>query len=601
MTKLGALRVDFVGDSKDLVAAAATAKASLASVGKQTELVAQKQTKATGNTLKFGNRLGDIGKKSGLAKGGLRNLTFQLQDIIVQMQMGTRMSTIMSQQLPQLGASFGSVGLIIFSVAGALAAVGGLMLATNGEAETLEKGIENLEESMKAYIKTSGDANLTTEEMIEKFGSASTAVREVLAELAKLDGAATASQIETMISALIGFAEVEDRINASLIAQKLGLTSFFKPFISLTKETKDQVIDLADAYARFANARETSEKISAAQSLQSQFVALAEINGEITAEEEEQIRALSEIVIKLNESTLAASGIKTELQQASEFMGAMAQSAGDAADELARFRAVQASLGSGPIGAGRGGAPIGESGAVRQVGGEFIVPDPKKATKKSPLERDLESLKKNLATELELELEHFDNAAETLRSALENELITRQKFEELTERSKEEHLKRMEDLDKTSKKNQINLAQSIFGNLAGLMNSNSKKLFKIGKVAAIGESLIATYKAATKALAEVPYPFNFVAAAAVAAAGLANVAKIQSTQFGGGGGASVGSGSAGGAVAGGAAGAGGGRTSFVGVDLQGEGSIGRGQVRDLISLINDEIEDGAVLGGITVN
>ena len=78
------------------------------------------------------------------------------------------------------------------------------------------------------------------------------------------------------------------------------------------------------------------------------------------------------------------------------------------------------------------------------------------------------------------------------------------------------------------------------------------------------------------------------------------MSKIQSTQFGGGGGGAAGGGAAG--AAGGAGGdVGGGRSSFVQVDLQGEGAIGRGQVRDLIGLINDEIEDGAVLGGITVN
>ena len=81
----------------------------------------------------------------------------------------------------------------------------------------------------------------------------------------------------------------------------------------------------------------------------------------------------------------------------------------------------------------------------------------------------------------------------------------------------------------------------MLGNMAGAMqtfatlsgNSN-KTLFGIYKAFGIAEAGVATYLAATKALAEVPYPFNFAAAAAVTAAGLANIARIASMQPGGG-------------------------------------------------------------------
>lgn len=53
------------------------------------------------------------------------------------------------------------------------------------------------------------------------------------------------------------------------------------------------------------------------------------------------------------------------------------------------------------------------------------------------------------------------------------------------------------------------------------------------KITAGVQAVIATYLAATKALAEVPFPLNFVAAASVTAAGLANVAKIASAHYGG--------------------------------------------------------------------
>lgn len=90
---------------------------------------------------------------------------------------------------------------------------------------------------------------------------------------------------------------------------------------------------------------------------------------------------------------------------------------------------------------------------------------------------------------------------------------------------------------------QLNLAsaKTFFGNMAVLMNTNSKKLFQIGKAAAIAETIINTYAAAMgayKAMASIPYigpALGIAAAAAAMAAGMAQVQNIRSAQVGGGG------------------------------------------------------------------
>ena len=53
----------------------------------------------------------------------------------------------------------------------------------------------------------------------------------------------------------------------------------------------------------------------------------------------------------------------------------------------------------------------------------------------------------------------------------------------------------------------------------------------VSKRLAQATALIDTYAGANKALAASPPPFNFIAAAAVVAAGLANVANIESQKF----------------------------------------------------------------------
>lgn len=73
--------------------------------------------------------------------------------------------------------------------------------------------------------------------------------------------------------------------------------------------------------------------------------------------------------------------------------------------------------------------------------------------------------------------------------------------------------------------------------------SKSKALFEINKIANSANAIMDTWTAVNKALASAPPPYNYALAAAVAAMGLANVARIQSQQFsaaGGGGGVAAG-------------------------------------------------------------
>lgn len=76
--------------------------------------------------------------------------------------------------------------------------------------------------------------------------------------------------------------------------------------------------------------------------------------------------------------------------------------------------------------------------------------------------------------------------------------------------------------------------QFIFASLMAFQNSNSRAMFRVAQIAAIADATVHTYMAANKALASAPPPWNYALAAGVVAAGLANVARISSTRFGGG-------------------------------------------------------------------
>jgi hypothetical protein len=90
---------------------------------------------------------------------------------------------------------------------------------------------------------------------------------------------------------------------------------------------------------------------------------------------------------------------------------------------------------------------------------------------------------------------------------------------------KKEKNKADEEMDKLRAQQQMDTLQRV----ASLQTAKTKELAVIGKAAAIALATIDTYKGANSALGSVPFPFNFVAAAAVITAGLVNVSNIIGT------------------------------------------------------------------------
>ena len=85
-----------------------------------------------------------------------------------------------------------------------------------------------------------------------------------------------------------------------------------------------------------------------------------------------------------------------------------------------------------------------------------------------------------------------------------------------------EYADRKKKINKATENAKLQAASQVASQLKGLFEENTAAF----KVASIAEASIATYLAATKALDDFPVPANFIAAGAVIASGLANVAKI---------------------------------------------------------------------------
>lgn len=95
---------------------------------------------------------------------------------------------------------------------------------------------------------------------------------------------------------------------------------------------------------------------------------------------------------------------------------------------------------------------------------------------------------------------------------------------------KQDAIAKEKELERARKAALIGASGDLFGALAGAAALGGRKLFGIAKAFSIGEALIKGYLAVQNALAQVPYPANFVAAAAVGIQTATNVARISQTQ-----------------------------------------------------------------------
>ena len=190
--------------------------------------------------------------------------------------------------------------------------------------------------------------------------------------------------------------------------------------------------------------------------------------------------------------------------------------------------------------------------------------EPITGTEKDKLEKRLESIREANMSERELTLEKFDLENEDLKTALENELITKQEWADLSAGQKqreEDKLTSIEDKASDARKKlaatEAAFKKKALGDalsaMSTLMNSESRKMFEIGKAAALAQAVVDGYAAITGAYkvgASIGGPA--LGAAYGAAAGLATfqqIQKIRSASFsGGGGGGGSGGGGGGGSV-----------------------------------------------------
>lgn len=225
---------------------------------------------------------------------------------------------------------------------------------------------------------------------------------------------------------------------------------------------------------------------------------------------------------------------------------------------------------------------------------------------KKKLQEKVEAIRQSNLSEIEVLKEKFALEAEVLAKAYEQKLINEEAFKQQMNGITQKYADEETAIIKNAKENQraledaenkvkIAATKGVFSDLATLMNTGSRKLFEIGKTAAIANATVSAYQGIVKTLSEVPWPLNYAAAAAQGVAAFAQIQNIQSQSFSkGAGSGQVFSGGTPATPTTDASGGGQPSSRNVNISLTGS-SFGAGSIRDLIGEINEATGDGVTL------
>lgn len=520
MAELAPLSILITADADDLKAELSAAKAAISKFEAQ---AAKGGTKAKG----FGTALSSLGNISNSTRAKIQMTSFQLQDIIVQMQMGTRTSTVLAQQLPQLAGAFGAVGAVV----GVLAGIGIPALAiafsdAGTDGRKLEEVMGDLEEAVGNVDSATSIALSSLEDLRKKYGENAEAVRALFRELV-----------------LVNQQQSLNAMNASIIAASNeldGLTGALGEFSQARRElleAKDLVDIGLGPLPSEIKAMEQAVSDAAAK-LQTEF-------GLTSAQAYRIVEALQAVdsAAGPEEAAGAAEQLAQAISQAAaegaELDGVMAGVASSAARAYAAFSQV--------IEAGKQAsfAP----GLNPTMDATSLLPPPLKEPRtrrgggggaRDNTEAELAKLQQLLMTKEELEIASFERQQVTLQEALEKRLLTQEEYNALIEEAQSRHNDNMASIDAYRHGDALQATGKFMGDTAKALSRGNSKMVEIGRKFAAIEATINAGRAFAQVAADPSLPwFAKIPAALGVASAVSSFASQSGIGGGGGGGAAA--------------------------------------------------------------
>ena len=473
---VGDIAISVEAETAGLISGLNSGKVSVQDFGVKVEQMGKRIKRSEVQSRSFGGAFRNLGNVSRQTRSQIQNTAFQLQDVAVQLEMGTSMSRTLSQQLPQLAGAFGPVGAIV----GVLAGVGipALTYAFSSLGDEADDLVDKMGEVTKAKAKLNealrlGRLGVTSEEL-----TLLDAIAAKITELGNLE--------DNLASKRGGHNKRNAALRADAAAEEL----------TALKSQLSTLRTLQDAKARLIS---STRDLSASER---QLGEGMQATGEQLAKNEriaELLRqGLSASAIEALE--LAGVDIVTGVDAAAAAAATLAANLNMSLKEALKLKALSADPldpfgGSGPF-IPKDSKPWGSTppktnrGGGRSSGG---------GASSGPSEAGLEALRKQFATEQELLNLNLQTTLTKLDEFRVAKMLKEGEYNELEKKAKADHQESLKKLEVDGQNARLQAVGGALGDLSSLMQSENKKLFKIGQAAAIAEAVVSGYGAAVTA------------------------------------------------------------------------------------------------------
>lgn len=544
------------------------------------------------------NNANSIAKAVGaqIGKAGLQtaNLAAQFNDIGVMLAAGQNPLLLALQQGTQINQALSDLETTAERVSAIYEAISSVFDPANlttlgliaGGAALVQWGIDSygasesaitFEDSLKSLQGTIEDMKtpmdilqMSTDQLIEKYGHATERVLRFAHAQAELAAAQAASRMSEQVAIL------DDVTRKYTVANNAGR-------------------DYANTIARIG--RDFGLAKSEAQQFESM---LEEINN--AGSLEEQQAALQKVLDFLEDNNVELTKIPPELQRAISEMITLS-------NETDRARAIMDQLAAASRGVTTG-VPLYEQGHDSLLPPAPPGKDPGTggrrgggggAPKVNPLIAELEQVEQALMTQEELQLQSYMRQQETLQNALDQRLLTQQEYNSMMQDAQAQHQEKMAGIDTYRYGSGVQQTAKFMGDMAAALHGGNEKMQKIAQKFAAIETLINAWRAYGQTLADpmLPWYAKIPAAAGMLAAGMGAVNAIKGGSKSGGGGA--GASSAGGASASSAAPAQQPNVQTLNFSVQNDPfGISDRVIRQIVGSINEAQRNGSTLIRATV-
>ena len=472
--------------------------------------------KAQGDMAKTGKSAKDLNTNLRFMRGGLGQVGHQIQDISVQMQMGTDGMIVLGQQGSQIASLFGPGGALFGAfLAISAAAAGPLYSAITGTTTVLS----DLAEEAKGASGAFNELNRLEQQMRKQEVGA--AARKQLDELAtQREKLADATKRYENAMHLLNFRQR----NGKRITEELALEIMNQR--DRTEEAAFAIHDLKDSLkALFDQVDPDSGAKKVLADVNSQIESLGK-----TAEQQEMsaLRASGASEAILSEIETRRMLLKT-MKADAEFKESLAKSDQAEADEEAKR--LQAKF---------------DKDESARLAKEKKEKDERERKRQAQIDADkkaLADLQTFIMTKEEKEVAGYAKNLSMVQELLERERISQQQAQSLITGIIEKETTRRSEIAEKAAEKQLKADQKAradaikgVGDQLMALDSSNKKVFQMQKAYRMAEATMAAYQGATNALAApFPFPIPQIMAGAALTLGLANVASIKAQSFEGGG------------------------------------------------------------------